>query len=65
MGVPPNHPFINRLSIINHPAIGVPPLMETPILVFVASSKDERFFGGDPNSPSSAARRRNFLSLGW
>ena len=28
-GVPPNHPFIDRFSIINHPAIGVPIFMET------------------------------------
>ena len=31
IGVPPNHPFIDGFSIINHPAIGVPPFMETPI----------------------------------
>ena len=31
MGVLPNHPFIDIISIINHPATGVPPFMETPI----------------------------------
>ena len=31
MGVLPNHPFIDIICIINHPAIGVPPFMETPI----------------------------------
>ena len=33
MMVPPNHPFIDGFSIINHPAIGVPPFQETGILV--------------------------------
>ena len=31
MGVPPSHPFIDGFSVINHPAIGAPPFMETPI----------------------------------
>ena len=31
MGVALNHPFIDAFSIINQPAIGVPPFMETPI----------------------------------
>ena len=30
MGVPTNHPFINGFSIVNHPAIGLPPFVETP-----------------------------------
>ena len=30
MGVPPNHPFIDRFSIINQPFLD-PPFMETPI----------------------------------
>ena len=29
MGVPPNHPFYQDGSIINHPAIGIPKFMET------------------------------------
>jgi hypothetical protein len=35
IGVPPNHPFIDGLSIINHPYLGYPPFMETPIYVCV------------------------------
>ena len=34
-GTPSHHPFIDGFSLINHPAIGVPPFMETPILMFV------------------------------
>ena len=30
IGLPTNHPFIDGCSIINHPAIGVLPFMETP-----------------------------------
>ena len=30
IGVPLNHPFIDGFSAINHPAIAVPPFMETP-----------------------------------
>ena len=33
MGVPLNHPLEIRLSLINHPAIGVLPLMETPTVL--------------------------------
>ena len=29
MGVPPNHPFIDGFSLVNHP-FGVSPFMETP-----------------------------------
>ena len=29
IGVPPNHPL--GVSLINHPALGVPPFMDTPI----------------------------------
>jgi hypothetical protein len=35
MGVPPNHPFIDGFSLINHPAIGVPlqePKLEVPTI---------------------------------
>jgi len=31
MGVAPTHPFIDGLPIVNHPAIGIAPFMETPI----------------------------------
>ena len=31
IGVPPNHPFLDRIfHEINHPATGVPPFMEIP-----------------------------------
>ena len=30
MGVPLNHPFVDGVSIINHPAIGVPPYYGNP-----------------------------------
>ena len=31
IGVPPNHPFIDGFSLINHPAIGDPLFMDPPI----------------------------------
>ena len=31
MGIPLNHPFVDGFSIINHPAIGDPMIMETRI----------------------------------
>ena len=31
MGAPPNQPFIYGFCIVNHPAIGDPPLVETPM----------------------------------
>ena len=35
IGVPPNHPFIVGFSFINHPYLGVPPFLETPIFGFL------------------------------
>ena len=35
MGVPPNHPFTDGSSTVNHPAIGVPPFMETSNMVMI------------------------------
>jgi hypothetical protein len=34
MGKPANHPYIDRCSIISHPAIGVFPFMETLIYIY-------------------------------
>ena len=34
MGLPPNHPFFNgnfHYKPINHPVVGLPPVVETPI----------------------------------
>ena len=37
VGVPPNHPFdFGMFREINHPAIGVPPLMETSIFTYAS-----------------------------
>ena len=33
MGVPPSHPFEWEFSLINHPAKGVPPFMETSLFL--------------------------------
>ena len=41
MGVPPNHPFIDGFSMINHPAIGVSPFIETPN---ISKGQTHRFF---------------------
>ena len=35
MGKPANHPYIDRCSIISHPAIGVFPFMETLIYIYI------------------------------
>jgi hypothetical protein len=40
MGVPPDHPFIDEFSIINHPAIGVPPFQEDPNMDSYRRHKD-------------------------
>ena len=38
MGVPINHPFYFRIvHETNHPAIGVPPFMETPISCYITN----------------------------
>jgi len=38
IGVPPNYPFIDRFSIINHP-FGVSPFMETPHMFVFCQSR--------------------------
>ena len=44
MRIPPNHPFIDGFSIINHP-VGVPPFTEPPISIDMIYDITRRIIG--------------------